>query len=131
MPTGSCLCGAVRYRVDGAIGWTSHCHCSMCRKAHGTAFGTYGRVPQEAFHFESGEEDVVRYVSSPGTTRTFCGRCGSTLQFLQAEGFVELALGTLDDGAGVEPKAHIHVASKAAWYAIHDDLRRFDGEPEG
>lgn len=28
---GGCLCGKVRYAIDGDIGEVSHCHCSMCR----------------------------------------------------------------------------------------------------
>jgi hypothetical protein len=30
---GSCLCGGIRYEVDGPLGMVVHCHCSMCRKA--------------------------------------------------------------------------------------------------
>ena len=38
---GGCLCGAVRYEIDGAGGGVSHCHCGMCRKASGAAFVTW------------------------------------------------------------------------------------------
>ena len=44
MLRGSCLCGTVRYEIRGPVGRVSHCHCAMCRKAHGAAFATYGRV---------------------------------------------------------------------------------------
>jgi hypothetical protein len=30
---GGCLCGKLRYAVDGDIGEVSHCHCSMCHPA--------------------------------------------------------------------------------------------------
>ena len=39
---GSCLCGGVRYETTAPLQGASHCHCSMCRKAHGAAFGSYG-----------------------------------------------------------------------------------------
>ncbi|HCA63195.1 MAG TPA: GFA family protein, partial [Pseudomonas sp.] len=42
--TGSCLCGVVRYRIDAPIDALTHCHCKMCRKAHGAAFATYASV---------------------------------------------------------------------------------------
>lgn len=131
MLSGSCLCGAVRYRVAGPVGPTSHCHCSMCRKAHGAAFATYARVARADFHFSAGAEDVRSYESSAGVTRTFCGRCGANLQFIEdAEpGHLELALGTLDGDPGVRPRAHIFVASKAPWYEITDALTRFEGPP--
>lgn len=35
---GSCLCGAVSYKITGSLGVTGHCHCSICRKSHGAAF---------------------------------------------------------------------------------------------
>ena len=37
MITGSCLCGQVRYEVEGELGGFVHCHCQTCRKAHGSA----------------------------------------------------------------------------------------------
>ena len=37
---GSCLCGSVRFSVDGFCEKAANCHCSMCRKFHGAAFGT-------------------------------------------------------------------------------------------
>ena len=35
---GSCLCGEVAYEVEGALEHTHHCHCTYCRKSHGTPF---------------------------------------------------------------------------------------------
>ena len=36
-----------------------------------------------------------------------------------------LLLGPLDDDAGVRPGLHVHVASKAPWFDISDDLPQF------
>jgi len=30
---GGCLCGGVRYRIDGPAEWIVHCHCSECRRS--------------------------------------------------------------------------------------------------
>ena len=38
---GSCLCGEVAYEVDGPLEHAHHCHCSYCRKFHGTPYATY------------------------------------------------------------------------------------------
>lgn len=35
MQRGSCLCGAVRFEIDGELTPPDACHCSMCRKASG------------------------------------------------------------------------------------------------
>ncbi|HEX9773463.1 MAG TPA: GFA family protein [Steroidobacteraceae bacterium] len=130
MIRGSCLCGKIRYQIDGTLGPAGHCHCSMCRKAHGAAFGTYSRVRWRDFRFTSGEDQVRRYASSPGIARSFCGSCGSTLQYLTestSESFA-LALGTLDDDPGVRPVSHIFVGSKAPWFEITDTLPQYAGD---
>jgi hypothetical protein len=96
----------------------------MCRKAHGAAFGSYARVNRKDFVLVSGGDQVSSYPSSADVERTFCGRCGSTLQFIRLsrpETFW-IALGTLDDDPGVRPDRHIYVESKAAWFDIVDDL---------
>lgn len=38
MIEGGCLCGSIRYRAERIAGPLVHCHCHMCRKAHGSAF---------------------------------------------------------------------------------------------
>ena len=131
MIRGSCLCGSIRYEVRGPLGPASHCHCSMCRKAHGAAFGTYSRVQRSDFVLVSGAEDIASYQSSPEVTRTFCRRCGSTLQFIRATrpNTFALALGTLDDDPGVRPSMHIHVESKVPWLEINDGLPQHVGHP--
>ena len=43
--TGGCLCGAVRYEVNGKLRDVLECHCSMCRRVHGH-IGAYSAVPK-------------------------------------------------------------------------------------
>lgn len=125
--TGSCLCGGIRYVVDGPLGEVVHCHSSMCRKATGAAFRTRAAVSTVSFRWNAGESLLARFESSPGEERTFCRVCGSTLVTLFRERPDELglALGTLDVDPGVRPSAHVFVGSKAPWYEITDDLPRF------
>jgi len=128
--TGGCLCGAVRYEITGKLSRASHCHCSMCRKQHGAAFGTYAEVRRADFRWLSGETEVVRYRSSPEVERGFCRRCGSTLLWDQpgrAESF-GIALGTVDGDPGVRASLHLFAGSKAPWYEISDELPRHGTE---
>ena len=131
MIRGGCLCGSVRYEISGAIKRIVHCHCSMCRKAHGAAFGSYAMLSSADFRITAGEAEIAAYDSSPGVQRTFCRRCGSTLQFKSAKRpqSVELAAGTLDDDPGVKPASHIYVGSKAPWYEITDGLPQHAASP--
>jgi hypothetical protein len=52
---GACLCGKVRYAMAGPFTAMSHCHCSMCRKHHGSAFATFAIAPIEGFRWLAGE----------------------------------------------------------------------------
>lgn len=131
MLRGGCLCGAVRYEIHGTISRVTHCHCSMCRKAHGAAFATYGRVERKDFVVASGAGEIASYRSSPGVSRTFCRRCGSTLQFISEKrpDTLSVALGTLDDDPNVASSMHIFVDSKAPWFQITDDMPQHAERP--
>lgn len=127
---GSCLCGSVRYVVSGPLKRPLYCHCTMCRKAHGTAFRARAGVRAADFRWTQGEEAVTWYESSPGNFRGFCRHCGSPLlsRFDSYPEVYGLPLGALDDDPGLKPGMHVHVASKAPWFDITDDLPQC---PEG
>src|SRR5262245_60337519 len=61
---GSCLCGAVTYQASGPFNMMIHCHCSMCRKHHGSAFATFVGAPLMGFKWLSGEDNILAYASS-------------------------------------------------------------------
>ncbi len=121
---GSCLCGTVRYEISGRIEEMHHCHCGMCRKAHGGTFSTYGRIPADTFRFTAGEDSVRRYRSSPQVERSFCGLCGSNLlwRFDELPDLLWVAAGSFDEDPGVRPAGHIFTGSKAPWHEITDGL---------
>jgi len=124
---GSCLCGDVRWTLDRPPERMTHCHCSMCRKAHGAAFATYATVPSAQFRWDAGEDRIARYRSSAELTRGFCPRCGSVVPQASADGAeLDVPVGCLDDDPVTRPSAHIFAASKAPWHVIADDLRRHD-----
>jgi hypothetical protein len=130
MVSGSCLCGKVRYELAGLPQFINHCHCSMCRKAHGAAFGSFLHADGTTFRWTAGATEVQNFESSAGTFRAFCRHCGSNLPVLEDDGtHVTIPAGTLDDDPGVRPVVHIHTASKAPWYAISDDLPHFPDFP--
>jgi hypothetical protein len=126
MLEGSCLCGAVRYQIDGGLGPIVCCHCTMCRKAQGSAFATNAPVPAGRFRIVQGEAALRSYRSSAHKERLFCGTCGSPI-FSRRDGSddVRVRVGTLDTRISTRASAHIHVASKAEWWDIRDDLPRY------
>lgn len=129
---GGCLCGEIRYEITGPVVDLGHCHCSMCRKAHGTGFATYGQVAKDDFRFTAGADRLRPYPSSPEVVRSFCSRCGSNLTFAHSalSAAIFVAAGTLDDDPGVRPSHHIFVASKAPWVTIDDELPQHAAYPE-
>ncbi len=125
---GSCLCGGVRYQINGPLTGALNCHCAMCRKAHGAAFRSRARVLARDFGFLQGEALVKFYESSPGTHRGFCGVCGSPIfsKFDDDKSGYGLPLGGLDSDPGVKPELHVYVSNKAPWHDIADRLPKYD-----
>ena len=115
MYAGSCLCGKVKYEVSGELAEASHCHCTMCQKAHGAAFGSYANTTRNPFRCREGAEYVASYASSPMVQRTFCSVCGSTLQWMtdNKSDVLSVTLGTLDTPYANPVRKHIYVDTKA------------------
>jgi hypothetical protein len=126
MPTqGACLCGAVRYEVDGPFAMTVHCHCSMCRKHHGSLFATFASAPLMGFRWLSGADAIVRYKSSAHGERAFCSACGSAMPSIAKE--LDLAIcpaGNLLGDVQLPRGVHIFVGSKTPWHEITDSLQQ-------
>jgi hypothetical protein len=131
MVKGSCLCGAVRYEVTTALGEMHHCHCGMCRKAHGAAFSSFIQTDAKGVRYTNGAEMVRSYQSSPPITRTFCGTCGAnlTFAFAQMPNVIWVSAGTIDGDPGVRASGHMFVSSKAPWFEITDDLHQYPEYP--
>jgi hypothetical protein len=123
MVKGSCVCGTVRYEVSGPFNHMMSCHCSMCRKHHGSAFATYVAAPAENFRFLAGGEALLVYQSSENGMRVSCKVCGSALPAIRADHkLVMLPAGPLEGDIGVKSQGHIFVGSKAPWYEITGSL---------
>jgi hypothetical protein len=131
MIRGSCLCGDIRYEINGPLTDARNCHCSICRKAHSAAFRSRATVQVADFRWLAGENLLSFYETSKGNHRGFCRVCGSAVlsRFDHSPNEYGLPLGLLDDDPGVRPEMHIHVGSKAPWFAITDDLPQFSEGP--
>ncbi len=128
---GGCLCGRMRYEIDGPITHVDNCHCSMCRRFHGAAFSTYAKIGVEHFRWLAGDDLLTVYETSPGIGWAFCRICGSSLGIPDRGKLGEITLGTLDTDPGVRPTEHIFVGSKAPWYEITDSLPQYETRPPG
>jgi len=121
--TGSCLCGAVRYRVMGTLRDVVLCHCEMCRKTHGHV-GAYTATPKGALEVVQ-TRGLKWHASSDNARRGFCGECGGTLFFDPInKDYVAIAAGTLDSPTGLKTTLQIHVASAGDYYEIDPGIRQ-------
>jgi hypothetical protein len=126
---GACLCGTVKFEVTPPTKWCAHCHCSMCRRAHGAGVVTWVGVPEAQFRVTAGESAVVRYDSSPGAYRRFCGKCGTQLFFAGKRwpGEVHIALATFEGDIDRQPQAHAYFDRHVGWLPWDDALPKYGG----
>lgn len=134
MLTGGCLCGAVRYEIDGAAEFSVLCYCRDCQRASGT-----GHVPvmgaRRAQVQISGATAryAVRADSGQLAIRHFCRTCGTLLFGASdddADPLMSIYVGTLDDLSAFRPTSAICTRSRPAWDRAVDGLREFHGMPE-
>jgi len=122
---GGCLCGGVRYHVDGPLRDVENCHCSRCRRAHGH-FAAYTAAPTHAMVLT--EHSGLRWYVADGRERGFCCECGASLFWRRtASGQTSIAAGTLDAPTGLRSAMHIFTDSRGDYYEITDDLPRYPG----
>ena len=79
MMEGGCLCGAVRYRLEGVPLVVRHLSLRSCRRASGAPVVAWITVQRSQFTILSGIPAIFR--SSPGVTRRFCSHCGTGLTY--------------------------------------------------
>ncbi len=122
--SGSCLCGAVSYQVDGPMREVVYCHCSQCRKQTGLYYAsTNCRDDQLTVQ---GGENITWYHSSDNGRRGFCKHCGSALFWKYAgSGQTSIQAGSLEAPTGLTTGYHIFCADKGDFYDINDGLEQF------
>ncbi|MBB5701349.1 hypothetical protein FHS76_001200 [Ochrobactrum daejeonense] len=98
--TGGCQCGAVRFRVEGALGSASICHCRMCQKAFGNFYAPLVSLREAKLEWTRNEPK--RFQSSNHVKRGFCPECGTPLTYEAPDG-IALAIGAFDAPEEIEP----------------------------
>ena len=127
---GSCSCGEVRFSTRTPSLFCGHCHCTMCRRNHGAGYVTWLIAARDRFSIDTGETALIRYPSSDHGTRSFCGRCGSSLFFASTEApeTIDVVRANLTGDLDREPQLHIYFDDRVDWIHVADDLPRI-GDP--
>lgn len=128
---GSCLCGTVKFEVQGDFDCFYLCHCQYCQKDTGSAHAANLFSSSAKLVWLSGP-DVVTTFTLPGTrhSKSFCMRCGSALPNTQIADLLVVPAGCLDTDISILPTAHIFISGKAAWNKTLEDVPKFGGLPE-
>ncbi len=130
--TGSCLCGAVMYKVSGDCEMFNHCHCSRCRKATGTGHASNLLFKYDYAEWLSGEE-LVKTFKVPDAERFsvhFCSECGSNMpKFIEKSAFAVVPAGSVDSDLTMLPTARIFQNSRVPWSCSGDDVPSFAEYP--
>ncbi|WP_320671829.1 GFA family protein [Patulibacter defluvii] len=117
---GGCLCGSVRYTVDGEEPiMTAICHCTDCQKQTASAFSVIAGVAIEDLHVE-GETKVFDTIGSDRgqpAHRHFCPQCGSPIMSILADAdeVAWIKAGTLDDASWLTPELEAWTDSAQPW----------------
>jgi len=132
--SGSCLCGAVKYEVEGEVERFSHCHCGRCRKATGTGHASNVLVsPLSSLKWLAGESLLARY-EVPEAKRfynCFCSRCGSPMpRVIEQLDAVLVPAGSVDGDLPALPQHRIFWGSRADWSCPAGELPAFSEYPE-
>jgi hypothetical protein len=124
---GRCSCGAVSFAIDSLPRDVYYCHCSMCRRATGSAFAVLAVCdsPQVSWFGTPASE----FRSSNKAVRGFCGTCGSPL-FMKYNDRNDIALyvGAFDDPQAFVPTHHCGVEGRLVWVDIAASLPCEPGE---
>ena len=125
MTEGGCLCGAVRFRVDGPLAAPIACHCMQCRKRSGH-FTAATSARRDAVEIDGA---VRWHAYKPGVRNGFCPTCGAQL-FWEKDGMDDIAIemGAFDGPTGLRLAGHIYTAEKGDYYDIADGLPSASGD---
>lgn len=129
---GGCLCGDVKYRLEGGVRGFQYCHCSRCRRFTGSAHAANVFVAPENLQWIQGEDRVGTFMleAEPAFPTSFCRRCGSSMPSMSSTGkFWVVPAGGLDGDPGIEPRRSIFWGSRAPWYRGVQDLPIHDEWP--
>ena len=130
--SGGCLCGAVRYEVEGSPLVVAHCHCNDCQRGSGTGHSTGAMFPADRMRL-TGPVTEFKVGSDNGNevTRVFCPACGSPILGRNSgmAGYLTIAMGTLDDSSGFEPQVVVFARSRKPWDIMDESLPTYDAQP--
>ncbi len=130
---GGCLCGQLRYEVEGEPLYMGNCYCADCRKASGSGFVPFMGFAAGAVRF-SGEARQFRSRSFRGgeSVRNFCPACGGLVfgGIVGVDDSHTIYAGSLDDASAFHPQMAIFDRDRPDWVPAPPGLTVFETMPQ-
>lgn len=130
---GGCLCGDIRYRINGDSLFVAQCCCKDCQKATGTGHTTIVGIHKGQLELTGTPKTYTSIGDSGGkVTRHFCGRCGGRIYTsgdLPGDEIMVQA-GSLDNPSLITPQNVIYTKDAASWDKFDPDLPSFEAMPD-
>ena len=131
---GGCLCGALRFKVEGEPMISGACYCRHCQHVAGGG-GAFGVLyPVEALTVTAGETRafLIEAESGAEVVRQFCPDCGVHLfaQNSRNPQVISVKIGAFDDPGWFRSQGSIWTASAQPWHRVDPDLPSWEGDPE-
>lgn len=111
---GQCMCGAVRFRVEGDLRPVVNCHCHRCRRWSGHYWAATAAAA-DSVHIA--DDATLRWYSpAEGVEYGFCATCGSSLFWRLSDraDLLSVSAGCLQQPTGLHTSFQI-------WMAEHGD----------
>lgn len=132
MIAGGCLCGQVRFRIDGEPIMMGRCCCQACQKLSGTG-NTENMAFAEGAFSVTGKTTEYHWTADSGghVTTSFCPACGSPLfgKSSSMPGMMMVRAGALDDPAIYTPQMLVYAKRRHAWVPNDDRIPAFEMMP--
>ncbi len=116
---GSCLCGRVKYLIQGEPRQVVGCHCTQCRKASGH-YVAATQTHNDQLQVER-QSNITWFQSSTTARRGFCKNCGSQLFWARLDSaHTSVMAGTIDGDTGLRMDRQLYPETKGDYYALPD-----------
>jgi hypothetical protein len=124
---GRCLCGQVRYRLEGDSFGILYCHCQRCRKHSGAAFVGFLMLRSGRLRWRSGR-GVLGEFATEATRRAFCRHCGSSMPTPGDDDtrLMNVFAGNMLDMRPPRAHGHVYTGSRCPWVVIPDDVPQWE-----